>query len=256
MNRKDFILFIVSKEMKNKEKERNCIVLCSGGIDSVVTAHYAKRKLKYKGIIVLFFDYGQKALKQERICSKRCAKNLGAKFMEIELKWLNNISNSLINKTGKATRLRIKDLKDTKKESQKWYVPCRNTIFLAYALALAESLFIKDKKICDIFVGFKCEGKEAYPDTTREFVREINRLSKISCAKPFKIIAPLIKKDKEDIILIGKRLWVNFKDTFSCYIGAKNKNTLKHCGYCLACRLRQVGFYWANVKDETRYKVK
>src|SRR3989338_6907920 len=117
MNRKDFILFIFSKEMKNKEKERNCIVLCSGGIDSVVTAHYAKRKLKYKSVIVLFFDYGQKALKQERICSKRCAKNLGAKFMEIELKWLNNISNSLINKKGRIKQLKKMDLKDTKKES-------------------------------------------------------------------------------------------------------------------------------------------
>ncbi|MBI2046667.1 7-cyano-7-deazaguanine synthase, partial [Candidatus Pacearchaeota archaeon] len=159
--------------MKNKEKERNCIVLCSGGIDSVVTAHYAKRKLKYKSIIALFFDYGQKALKQERICSKRCAKNLSAKFAEVELKWLNDIPSSLINKKGRTARLKIKDLKNTKKESQKWYVPCRNTLFLAYALALAESFFIKKKKVYDIFVGFKCEGKEAYPDTTPGFVKEI-----------------------------------------------------------------------------------
>lgn len=238
--------------MKSKENERNCIVLCSGGIDSVVTAHYAKKKLKYKNIIILFFDYGQKALRQERACSKRCAKNLNAKFIEIELKWLNDISSSLINKTGKITRLKIKDLKNTKKESQKWYVPCRNTIFLVHALALAESLFIKEKKIYDIFVGFKCEGKEAYPDTTPEFVREINMISKISCAKPFRIIAPLIKKDKEDIIILGKRLNVDFKNTFSCYI-SKGK---KHCGCCLACRLRQAGFYWANVKDETEYEKK
>src|SRR3989344_9608703 len=183
--------FISMKRYIAKSKS-SAIVLCSGGIDSVVTAFYAKKKLKYRSIIILFFDYGQKALKQERRCSKRCAKNLGAKFMEIELKWLNNISNSLINKTGKATRLRIKDLKDTKKESQKWYVPCRNTLFLAYALALAESFFIKKKKVYDIFIGFKCEGREVYPDTTPEFVKEINRLSRISCAKPFKIIAPLI----------------------------------------------------------------
>jgi len=246
--------FISMKRYIAKSKS-SAIVLCSGGIDSVVTAFYAKKKLRYRRIIMLFFDYGQKALKQERICSKRCSKNLGAKFMEIELKWLNGISNSLINKKGRIKQLKKMDLKDTKKESQKWYVPCRNTIFLAHALALAESLFMKEKKAYDIFVGFKCEGREAYPDTTHEFVEEMNRLSRISCAKPFRIIAPLIKKDKEDIILLGEKLGVNFRNTISCY-APKRKNGLEHCGYCLACRLRQAGFYWADIKDETRYENK
>ena len=110
--------------------------------------------------------------------------------------------------------------------------------FLAYAIALAESLFIKEKKIYYIFVGFKNEGKESYPDTTSKFVKEMNDLIKISSNFKGKIIAPLINKDKEDIILLGKKLGVNFKKTHSCYI--KNK----HCGKCLACMLRKEGFFF------------
>jgi len=227
---------------------KNAIILCSGGLDSVTTAHYVKKKLNYENIRILFFDYGQKALKQERTCSKKCVRDLKADFVEINLDWIKNISNSLINKNGRVKKLKINQLKNTKKESDKYYVPCRNTIFLTYALALAESLLIKDKQNYDIFVGFKCEGKESYPDTTKEFVNKINELSKISCNGRFRIIAPLIEKDKEDIILLGKKLNVDFKHSFSCYLG-KNK----HCGYCLACRLRQSGFYWANTEDPTEY---
>jgi len=59
----------------------------------------------------------------------------------------------------------------------------------------------------------------------------------------------LIEKDKEDIIILGKELGIDFKDTFSCYVGKE-----KHCGKCLACMLRKEGFYWSNIKDETEYK--
>ena len=229
---------------------KNGIVLCSGGIDSVTTTHFVSN-MGYSDITLLFFDYGQKSLSSERKCSKTCAKNIGAKFCEIKLKWLGEISASLINKEGKIKKLMIKDLKNTKKESEKFYVPCRNTIFLIHAIALAESLSIKKKEDYDIFVGFKNEGKESYPDTTKKFVKQMNILSRISCSKPTRILAPLINMDKEDIILLGNKLDVNFKDTFSCYVGKK-----EHCGVCLACKLRQEGFYWAGIKDPTEYKNK
>jgi 7-cyano-7-deazaguanine synthase len=150
---------------------------------------------------------------------------------------------------GNVKRLKRKDLKNTEKEAEKFYVPFRNGIFLSYALALAESIYIKERKNYDLFVGFKCEGKEHYPDTTPEFVKKINELSKISCTRPFKILAPLIKMDKEDIILLGERLGVALEDTWSCYVSAGKKQ----CGRCLACMLRKEGFYWANVKDKTKY---
>ena len=231
---------------------KNAIILCSGGLDSSVTAHYAKKKLNYGKIIILFFNYKQRTLKEERKASRKIAKELKAKFTEINIKELAEISDSLINKKSRAKKIKRKELRDTKKESLKYYVPCRNTVFLIYSLALAESLQIKKNEKWDMLTGFKCEGKEAYPDTTPEFVKEMNKLKKVSTAIKGEIKAPLIRLDKEDIICLGKKLGVDFKNTYSCYIGGGKQ----HCGHCLACRLRQDAFYWANVKDPTRYKRK
>jgi len=231
-------------------ESKNAIVLCSGGLDSVTAGFYAENKLKYSKLKIIFFDYGQKSLEQERKCSKICAKKLGAEFIEIKLDWLGKISSSLINKKGKIKKLTRKDLKDTSKESEKYYVPCRNTVFISYALALADSLWAKHKEEWDIILGFKCEGKESYPDTTGEFVKQMNKLSEIGCSRKIKIIAPLIYKDKEDIIILGKKKGVDFANTFSCYSPVKGK----HCGFCLSCMLRKEGFYWANIEDPTVYQ--
>jgi len=228
-------------------KDKLAIVLCSGGLDSVTTAFYVKKMLKYSKLFILFFNYGQKQVVSERKMSKNCAKKLKADFLEFNLEILKHISLNLAKK-NKNKHVTLADLKNTKNHSKVWYFPCRNIIFLTYAVTFAESIFVKNNKKSDIFVGFKCEGKDAYPDATMNFVRQLNILSKIATKGKFKIFAPLINNDKEDIIKIGKKLDVNFKKTFSCY--SENK---VHCGHCLACRLRQEGFYWANIKDPTKY---
>lgn len=230
---------------------KQAIVLCSGGIDSVVTGHYVKKKLKYGKISILFFDYGQRNLLAERKCAKKCAKDLNADFNEIGIKYLGEISTSLLNSNMKHKSVTLEDLKDSKNESEKWYVPCRNMVFLSNAFAYAEASWKLNKKKTDIFVGFKSEGKESYPDTTIDFVDSLNRLSRIAIVGSVKVKAPLIRKDKEDILNLGKKIGVDFSNTFSCYT-----NSETHCGDCLACRLRQEGFYWANISDPTHYKKK
>ena len=230
---------------------KTAIVLCSGGIDSVTTAYYCKKKLGYDKLIIMFFNYGQRACAQERAASKNCAKSLKAAFVEVKLDFLSMVSTSLINSKRKAKKISRSDLKDTKKEAESYYVPCRNTIFLTHAYVLAESIYLRRKDISDIFVGFKNEGSEPYPDTTPEYVKKMNELGSF-CMKKFKIKAPMIKKDKEDIVKLGTRLGVDYKNTFTCYIGVGKK----HCGYCLSCRLRQEGFYFSGLKDPTSYKIK
>jgi len=228
---------------------KSAIILCSGGLDSVVAAHYVKKRLKYDKIIILFFDYGQRTLKQEKKAARLCANDLDAKFVEIRLGFLGKISASLINSKQKANKISRKQLRDTKKEADNYYVPCRNTIFISNALALADAAFVDKKRVYDIFLGFKSEGSESYPDTTKEFVKQMNKLGAIGCSKKFKIIAPLISKDKDDVIRLGQKLGVNLPATYSCYIGAGSL----HCGYCLNCRLRQEAFFWANIRDKTEY---
>lgn len=221
---------------------KNAIILCSGGLDSVVTSYYVRKQLKYDKMVILFFNYGQRTINKERKSAKKCAESLKAGFKEISLKELKKISPSLINSKKPWKKLLRKDLKNSEEESKKYYVPFRNGIFLSYAIALAESYFSKFEKKFDIFVGFKNEGQESYPDATPGFIRKMNSL------QGTKIIAPLIKKDKEDIVKLGVKLKVNLKNTYSCYTSNK-----RHCGTCLACKLRQEGFYWSGVEDNTDY---
>lgn len=224
---------------------KKAIILCSGGLDSVVTAHHVRKQLGFEKITLLFFNYGQRGLTQERNMSLQCAKDIGAEFYEMHLPELSKISTSTI--TQEKDFSETEDLSDTREESAQWYVPCRNLIFLSFAIGLAEHFFLQEKCDCDIFVGFKNDGDETFPDASKEFVQNMNQTARCAQGK-ICICAPLIEKDKEDIVLLGSELQVDFRNTFSCYVGEKN-----HCGKCLACTLRQQGFYWAHVEDPTRY---
>lgn len=228
---------------------KNAIVLCSGGMDSVVTAHYAQKKLEYEKLLVLFFNYGQKTWYHERTAALHCARSLNVDFKELAIPELGKISPSLLTKDAVITSDVPLDLKNTVEASEPWYVPLRNTLFLSYALALAESTtLIANIETPDILIGFKNEGKEPFPDTTQEFLDRMNALAATACKRPARILAPLLSHDKEDIVALGLQLGVTLEKTWSCYL-----NKQLHCGICLACCLRKEGFKWANVQDPTSY---
>ena len=98
---------------------KNAIVLCSGGVDSVVSAYFVKEK--YDKLKFLFFDYGQKALKEEEYCSRKIAEKLGASFVKVELSWLGKISTAMLNKEGSFKETTEKDLEDGSKEILNWW---------------------------------------------------------------------------------------------------------------------------------------
>ncbi len=231
---------------------KNAIILCSGGLDSVVASYLVKEK--YSKLKFLFFDYGQRALKEEEHCSRKIAKRLKADFIKIDLKWLGKISVSSINKKGKYKETSEKDLEDTSKDIINWWVPARNSIFLINALAFAESEFLKNKERYEIIIGLKNEGREHMKDTTPKFLKKINELAEEGTHDgEYKILAPLIELDKIEVIKLGEKLNVPFDLTYSCYVESKNKNKLEHCGKCLNCMLRKKSFYWSGVKDPTLY---
>ena len=100
----------------------------------------------------------------------------------------------------------------------------------------------------DIIIGLKNEGEAHFKDTTERFIKKINNLVKDATNDgDYEIIAPLIKLDKPEVIKLGEKLKIPFELTYSCYI----ENG--HCGKCLNCMLRKKGFYWAGVKDPTKY---
>lgn len=226
---------------------KDALILCSGGIDSVVSAYLVAHTKKHRNYAILFFDYGQQSRNLELKFSKDCAKNIGASFRHIKLPELARITGPLVPK--EIVKITRKDLSNLQNENSKWYVPCRNTLFLTHALAIAEKNFLISKFSSDLFVGFKSEGRNPYPDTTQDYLDKMNVLAQEICAYPFRIHAPLIKKDKEDIIQLGIREGVDLTRTVSCYAPQRDK----HCGKCMACALRHAGFYWAGIEDPTRY---
>ena len=224
---------------------KNAMVLCSGGLDSVVVAYSIKNK--YRKLKLLFFDYGQRALKEEEKCVREISKKLNSDFEKVKLPWLGDISTAMLNKGGEFKSTIEKDL-EKKEDLLTWWVPCRNSIFLINALAFAESEFLKNKERYDIIIGLKNEGEVHFKDTTERFIKKINNLVKDATNDgDYEIIAPLIKLDKPEVIKLGEKLKIPFELTYSCYI----ENG--HCGKCLNCMLRKKGFYWAGVKDPTKY---
>ncbi|MEK6974161.1 MAG: 7-cyano-7-deazaguanine synthase [Nanoarchaeota archaeon] len=237
---------------------KNAIILVSGGLDSVVTAYNVKNNLGYETLKFLYMDYAQRAIKEEEYCSRKIAKLLKADFIKIKIPWLGKISTAFINKNDKIPKTTEKDLEDGRKEIINWWVPTRNSIFIINALAHSEYYFIKDKKRYDIFMGLINEGQVFMKDTTEKFIKKVNELSEEATYHGgYKIITPLIKMDKTEVIKLGKKLNVPFRYTYSCYIkNGFKKGIPLHCGECLNCMLRKKGFYWAGIKDPSLYTKK
>jgi 7-cyano-7-deazaguanine synthase len=125
------------------------------------------------------------------------------------------------------------------------YVPARNTVLLALALAWAESLGARD-----LFVGVNVLDASGYPDCRPEFIRAFEALAQVATRSGgFTVHAPLIELTKAGIIALGQSLGIDYAITHSCYdpVGGLA------CGRCDACILRKKGFAEAGVTDPTRY---
>jgi 7-cyano-7-deazaguanine synthase len=131
------------------------------------------------------------------------------------------------------------------------YVPARNTIFLAYALALAEV-----RGASEIFIGVNAVDYSGYPDCRPEYVAAFQALANLATragvegTAPVTIRTPLIDLTKGEIVTLGTRLGVDYGSTISCYDPTVDGRA---CGRCDACRLRARGFTDAGIADPTRY---
>jgi 7-cyano-7-deazaguanine synthase len=130
------------------------------------------------------------------------------------------------------------------------YVPARNTILLAMALAWAEVLGAQD-----VYFGANAVDYSGYPDCRPEFMRAFERLANLATkaaveGRPLALHTPIIDLTKADIIRRGTALGVDYSLTVSCY---QASDAGLACGLCDACRLRRAGFEVAGLPDPTRY---
>jgi 7-cyano-7-deazaguanine synthase len=224
---------------------KNAVVLLSGGIDSTTTLAIAIAE-GYEAY-ALSFDYGQRhEIETEAAC--RVAKSLGAKEHRVAKIDLRVFGGSALTD----------DLVVPKRRSETeiahgipiTYVPARNTIFLAYALAWAELIAASD-----IFLGVNAIDYSGYPDCRPEFIEAFQGLANLATkagveGRRFQIHTPLIKLPKAEIIRKAVELGVDLSLTHSCYDPSTEGLACRECDSCL---LRLKGFREAGIKDPIRY---
>lgn len=222
----------------------DAVVLLSGGLDS--TTALAIARSQGFACHALTVRYGQ--LHQVEIdAARRVAAALGAaahRVVELDLGGL--AASALTTPAIAVPKDRSLDEIGAPGDVPPTYVPARNTVLLALALAWAESLGARD-----LFVGVNVLDASGYPDCRPEFVRAFEALAQVATRQGgFRVHAPLIELTKAEIIRAGVGLGVDYGLTHSCYDPAPGGAA---CGRCDACQLRRKGFAEAGVADPTRY---
>ena len=229
------------------------VVLLSGGLDSATCLAIAQRD----GFepVALSFRYGQRH-DVEVEASRRLAERAGIEHVvaEIDLRVFGGsalTADIAVPKHDRVDQLDHDAIPVT-------YVPARNTIFLAYALALAEV-----RGATDIFIGVNAVDYSGYPDCRPEFIAAFQTLAGLATRagvegarageRPPVIRTPLIDLTKAEIITLGRSLDVDYSLTTSCYDPAPDGAA---CGQCDSCLLRAKGFRDAGVDDPTRYQTR
>lgn len=222
-------------------------------------------------------DYGQRHIKEAMYAAATCAK-LGIKHTVLDVKGILNSSGTMLtDKTVAIPDISYADIKGVSPT----YVPFRNGTLLSIITAHAQKWVNEESKKRDssmdqaykaadqrrdhnphideakkhiaeagIYFGAHSEDAAnwAYPDCTPEFIGAMANAIYIGSYQAIRLYTPLQWLMKDEIVTLGQKLGVDFKDTWSCYAGSE-----LHCGICPTCRSRKDAFKKANVADPTTY---
>ena len=224
---------------------KRAVVLLSGGLDSTTTLAVAIAG-GYE-TYALSFDYGQRH-KIEIDAARRIAKALGTKEHRIAKTDMRIFGGSALTDEIDVPKKRLET--EIGHGIPVIYVPARNTIFLSYALALAETVGARE-----IFIGANAIDYSGYPDCRPEFIAAFETVANLGTrvgveGARFRIHAPLIKFSKAEIIRKALELDVDLSLTHSCYDPSSEGLA---CGECDSCLLRLKGFREAGLEDPIRY---
>jgi 7-cyano-7-deazaguanine synthase len=222
----------------------DAVVLLSGGLDS--TTALAVARSQGFSCRALTVRYGQ-LHEVELEAARRVAASLGVEHRVVDVDLSPLATSALTSRTIEVPKDRPLAEIGAPGDVPSTYVPARNTVLLALALAWAETLGARD-----LFVGVNVLDASGYPDCRPEFVRAFEALAQVATrAGGFHVHAPLIELTKAQIIRLGMSLGIDYAITHSCYDPLGNLA----CGRCDACALRRKGFAEAGVADPTRYAI-
>ncbi|MDR2213676.1 MAG: 7-cyano-7-deazaguanine synthase QueC [Pseudomonadales bacterium] len=222
--------------------KQRAVVLLSGGLDSTTCLALARQQ--GYDCYGLSFDYGQRH-RSELTAAERIAQEAQLCDYKVVKLDLGGIGGSAL------TDLSLDVPRQESAGIPITYVPARNTVFLAYALAWAEALQAQA-----IFIGVNAMDYSGYPDCRPAFIDAFQTLANLATkagveGHTLRIEAPLIALSKAEIIRAGLAAGVDYGATVSCY---QADSEGRACGVCDSCRLRRKGFLEAGVADPTRYR--
>jgi 7-cyano-7-deazaguanine synthase len=227
---------------------RPAVVLLSGGLDSATALAVARRDgfTPY----AMTFRYGQRHSVEIDAARRVAAAQGVARHVVVDID-LRQWGGSAL--TGDAEVPKDRDVAHPSDEIPVTYVPARNTIFLSFALAWAETLGADA-----IFIGVNALDYSGYPDCRPEYIAAFEQMANLATragvegTHRLNIHAPLQHLTKADIVRLGASLGVDYAITTSCYDPAADGTA---CGHCDACQLRRRGFAEAGSPDPIAYAV-
>jgi 7-cyano-7-deazaguanine synthase len=221
-----------------------CVIIISGGLDSVVLLHHIAKTYKYDEIYALTYNYGQRLIR-EIDCASYQAATIGVIAHKIvDLSFFKDIAS-----TSAITNMNIKvpTANEVVGDAQSaTYVPNRNMMMLSIAAAYAESV-----EADTVFYGAQgADSTSGYWDASPEFLEAINMVLNLNRKNKIKISAPFIDWDKTAIVQEGIKYGVDFKQTHTCYEGTEIA-----CGRCVSDANRIQAFLNAGYIDPIQYAV-
>ena len=216
---------------------KNSVIIVSGGMDSTTLLYDHKDEIA----LGISFDYGSNHNAREIPFAKMHCERLGIKHITINLDFMHQyFKSSLLDGAEAIPEGHYAD--DNMKST---VVPFRNGIMLSIAIGIAES-----NNLDQVFIANHGGDHTIYPDCRPEFINAIDAAATAGTYNNVKVVAPYTKITKSDIARIGKKLGIDYTETWSCYKGGD-----KQCGKCGTCVERKEALRDAGIEDLTEYEI-
>lgn len=215
---------------------KNSAIIVSGGMDSITLLYNRKDEIA----LGISFDYESNHNAREIPFAKMHCERLGIKHITINLDFMHQYFKSSLLDGAEA----IPEGHYADNNMKSTVVPFRNGIMLAIAIGIAES-----NNLDQVFIANHGGDHTIYPDCRPEFINAIDAAATAGTYNNVKVIAPYTKITKSDIARIGKRLGIDYAETWSCYKGGE-----VHCGKCGTCIERKEALAEAGIEDKTIYE--
>lgn len=214
---------------------KDSVIVLSGGMDSVTLLYDRQEQIA----LAVTFDYGSNHNAREADCAALHCRRLGIEHLVIPLAFISQYFKSSLLEGADA----IPEGDYAEDNMLSTVVPFRNGIMLAVACGIAES-----RGLTKVLIANHSGDHAIYPDCRATFIQHMSEAMKAGTYIGVEVVAPYTGIGKGDIAAIGRRLGIDYSETYSCYKGGEH-----HCGRCGTCLERKQAMREAGIDDPTIY---